>query len=82
MNSIESLKLDFNSQISQLANIHNKKICDDCIYVGSGDSLFGFGPLQKKDYERIRKKIRVLRKNSESRCSLSSLIRLDLELSI
>src|SRR5437867_2786761 len=38
MNSIESLKLDFNSQISQLGNINNKKICDDCIFVGSGDS--------------------------------------------
>jgi fructoselysine-6-P-deglycase FrlB-like protein len=38
MNSIESLKLEFNSQIRELSNIHNKKICDDCIYVGSGDS--------------------------------------------
>jgi fructoselysine-6-P-deglycase FrlB-like protein len=38
MNSIEALKLDFNSQIRELGNIHNKKICDDCIYVGSGDS--------------------------------------------
>jgi fructoselysine-6-P-deglycase FrlB-like protein len=38
MNSIESLKLDFNSQIKQLYNIHNKKLFDDCIYVGSGDS--------------------------------------------
>jgi len=38
MNSIEALKLDFNSQIRQLSKIHNKKICDDCIYVGSGDS--------------------------------------------
>ncbi len=38
MNSIESLKLDFNSQIKQLYNIHNRKLCDDCIYVGSGDS--------------------------------------------
>jgi len=38
MNSIDSLKLDFNSQIKELNNIHNKKIFDDCIYVGSGDS--------------------------------------------
>jgi fructoselysine-6-P-deglycase FrlB-like protein len=38
MNSIESLKLDFNSQIKELNNIHNRKLFDDCIYVGSGDS--------------------------------------------
>jgi fructoselysine-6-P-deglycase FrlB-like protein len=38
MNSIESLILDFNSQIKELNKIHNKKIFDDCIYVGSGDS--------------------------------------------
>jgi len=38
MNSIESLRLDFNSQIKQLYNIHNRKLFDDCIYVGSGDS--------------------------------------------
>jgi fructoselysine-6-P-deglycase FrlB-like protein len=38
MGSIESLKLDFNSQIKQLNNIHNSKLFDDCIYVGSGDS--------------------------------------------
>jgi len=38
MNSIESLRLDFNSQIRELNNIHNKKILEDCIYVGSGDS--------------------------------------------
>ncbi len=38
MNSIESLKLDFNSQIRELNNIRNKKIFDECIYVGSGDS--------------------------------------------
>jgi fructoselysine-6-P-deglycase FrlB-like protein len=38
MNSIESLKLDFNSQIETLNNIQNKKIFDDCIFVGSGDS--------------------------------------------
>jgi glutamine---fructose-6-phosphate transaminase (isomerizing) len=38
MNSIESLKLDFNSQIKQLHNIRNTKLFDDCIYVGSGDS--------------------------------------------
>jgi fructoselysine-6-P-deglycase FrlB-like protein len=38
MNSIESLKLDFNSQIKHLSSIHNGKLFDDCIYVGSGDS--------------------------------------------
>jgi fructoselysine-6-P-deglycase FrlB-like protein len=38
MNSIESLKLDFNSQIKELNNIQNSKLFDDCIYVGSGDS--------------------------------------------
>jgi fructoselysine-6-P-deglycase FrlB-like protein len=38
MNSIESLKLDFNSQIKELNNVHNSKLFDDCIYVGSGDS--------------------------------------------
>jgi len=38
MKSIDTLKLDFNSQIKELYNIHNEKIFDDCIYVGSGDS--------------------------------------------
>jgi len=38
MNSIESLKLDFDSQVRELDKIHNEKILDDCIYVGSGDS--------------------------------------------
>jgi fructoselysine-6-P-deglycase FrlB-like protein len=38
MNSIESLKLDFDSQIRELNKIDNKKIFDECIYVGSGDS--------------------------------------------
>jgi fructoselysine-6-P-deglycase FrlB-like protein len=38
MNSIQSLKLDFNSQQKELNNIHNEKKFDDCIYVGSGDS--------------------------------------------
>ena len=38
MNSIESLRLEFNSQIEELNEIHNKKLFDDCIYVGSGDS--------------------------------------------
>ncbi len=38
MNSIESLKLDFHSQIRELNGIRNKKIFDECIYVGSGDS--------------------------------------------
>jgi fructoselysine-6-P-deglycase FrlB-like protein len=38
MNSIESLRLDFNSQQRELTKIHNQKMFDDCIYVGSGDS--------------------------------------------
>jgi len=38
MNSIESLRLDFDSQIRELNKIDNEKIFDDCIYVGSGDS--------------------------------------------
>jgi fructoselysine-6-P-deglycase FrlB-like protein len=38
MNSIESLKLDFDSQIRELNKMDNEKIFDDCIYVGSGDS--------------------------------------------
>lgn len=38
MNSIESLKSEFNSQIRQFSKIDNKKILDECIYVGSGDS--------------------------------------------
>jgi len=38
MNSIESLKRDFNSQQRQLFNIHNEKMFDNCIFVGSGDS--------------------------------------------
>ena len=38
MNSIESLKLDFNSQIKDLNHIHNTKQHDNCIFVGSGDS--------------------------------------------
>ena len=38
MNSIEILQLDFDSQISELNKIHNEKIFDDCIFVGSGDS--------------------------------------------
>jgi hypothetical protein len=37
MNSIESLKLDFNSQIEELGNIQNEKMFDEFIYVGSGD---------------------------------------------
>ena len=41
MNSIESLKLVFNSQIKELNNIHNTKLFDDCIYVGSGESYVG-----------------------------------------
>jgi fructoselysine-6-P-deglycase FrlB-like protein len=38
MNSIESLKLDFDTQIKELNEIHNKKISDNLIFVGSGDS--------------------------------------------
>jgi len=38
MNPIESLKLTFDSKIRELNNIHNKKLFDECIYVGSGDS--------------------------------------------
>ena len=38
MNSIEALKSDFHSQISELGKIDNRKISDKCIYVGSGDS--------------------------------------------
>jgi fructoselysine-6-P-deglycase FrlB-like protein len=38
MHSIESLKLDFDSQIRELTKIDNEKIFEECIYVGSGDS--------------------------------------------
>jgi len=38
MNSIESLKSDYNSQIKELNHIHNEKLFDNCIFVGSGDS--------------------------------------------
>ena len=38
MNSIESLRLNFNSQVSLLGKIDNDKISDECIFVGSGDS--------------------------------------------
>ena len=38
MNSIESLRLDFDSQVEDLRNIQNEKIFDECIFVGSGDS--------------------------------------------
>lgn len=38
MNSIESLKLEYNSQIEVLNTIHNQKLFDNCIFVGSGDS--------------------------------------------
>ena len=39
MNSIGSLKLDFNSQIEQLNKIQNEKMFEECIYIGSGDSF-------------------------------------------
>ena len=38
MNSIESLRLDFITQISELSNISNAKISEECGFVGSGDS--------------------------------------------
>ena len=38
MNSIESLRLDFDTQISELDKIKNDKISDNLIFVGSGDS--------------------------------------------
>ena len=38
MNYIESVKLDFNRQISELGKINNDKISDNLIFVGSGDS--------------------------------------------
>jgi glucosamine 6-phosphate synthetase-like amidotransferase/phosphosugar isomerase protein len=38
MNSIESLSLDYNSQLKELSNIHNEKMFEECIYIGSGDS--------------------------------------------
>ena len=39
MNSIDSLRLDFNSQIEKLNKIQNEKMFEDCIYIGSGDSF-------------------------------------------
>jgi fructoselysine-6-P-deglycase FrlB-like protein len=38
MSSIDSLRLEFNSQFKELNKIHNKMLFDNCIYVGSGDS--------------------------------------------
>jgi fructoselysine-6-P-deglycase FrlB-like protein len=38
MNSIESLRLDFNAQVSELGKIKNDSISDNLIFVGSGDS--------------------------------------------
>ena len=38
MNSIKSIKSAFNSQIKELNHIHNEKLFDNCIFVGSGDS--------------------------------------------
>ena len=38
MNSIESLKVDYNSQIKELKHINNERLFDNCIFVGSGDS--------------------------------------------
>jgi len=38
MNSIESLRLDSDTQISELGKLDNEKISDSLIFVGSGDS--------------------------------------------
>lgn len=38
LNSVESLKLDYKRQIIELSNIHNERISDNLIFVGSGDS--------------------------------------------
>jgi fructoselysine-6-P-deglycase FrlB-like protein len=38
MDSIETLKLDFQSQVSQLSNMKNDKISDSLAFIGSGDS--------------------------------------------
>ena len=38
MNSIKSLRLDSNAQVSELRNINNDKISNILIFVGSGDS--------------------------------------------
>ena len=50
MNSNESLKLDFNSQIKQLYNIHNKKLFDDSIYLGTGECLALYVSLQMSEF--------------------------------
>jgi len=38
MNSVESLRLDFNTQIGELGKVNNDKISNNLIFVGSGDS--------------------------------------------
>lgn len=38
MNSIESLRLDFHTQIGELGKVNNDKISNNLIFVGSGDS--------------------------------------------
>ena len=38
MNSIETLRIDFNTQVSELGKLNNDKISDNLIFVGSGDS--------------------------------------------
>lgn len=38
MNSIETLRMDFNSQISELGKLNNDKLSGNLIFVGSGDS--------------------------------------------
>ena len=38
MNSIEVAKLQLDLQLKQINEIHNSKVSDHCIFVGSGDS--------------------------------------------
>jgi len=39
MNSIDFLKFDFDSHVGELGKIHNEKLFDECVFVGSGDSF-------------------------------------------
>jgi fructoselysine-6-P-deglycase FrlB-like protein len=38
MKSIDSLRIEYSSQIKELKKIHNEELSDNCIFVGSGDS--------------------------------------------
>lgn len=38
MNSVEAIKLQLNAQLTEISQIRNHMISDDCIFVGSGDS--------------------------------------------